>query len=95
MNDSSANDGTFEDPLENYDPKNYDDSLEEAMAEESVSHVQHQPHASIHPELSVADASTVTPLEPITVMSPPWVDPLPLSIGPRKFTRPSLSGVAV
>lgn len=50
------NDGEFQDPLENYDPKNFDDPLAKALAEHSVSHIQHQPHVTIHPDTSLVDA---------------------------------------
>lgn len=52
MNDDEA----FVDPLDNYEPKTYADPLEKAIAEETVSEIQHQPHASIGPEASVAEA---------------------------------------
>lgn len=48
--------GDFEDPLENYDPAVYEDSLEQALAEEPVSRIQHSPHASVAPETTVAAA---------------------------------------
>lgn len=56
MNDGSSREGKFEDPLENYDPKTYDDPLQQAIAEESVLSIQHEPHASIHPDTTVAEA---------------------------------------
>ena len=46
----------FVDPLENYDPKKYSDPLEKAIAEETVSQIQHRPHASVAPDASVAEA---------------------------------------
>lgn len=55
MNTESAP-GEFQDPLENYEPKTYDDPLEQAIAEEPVARIQHQPHTSIGPDTSVADA---------------------------------------
>ena len=48
---------TFVDPLENYDPKTYADPLEKAdRGRETVSEIQHKPHASIDPDSSVAEA---------------------------------------
>ena len=50
------NGGTFADPLENYDPRIYGDSVEKALAEESVSRIQHQPHASIASDAAISEA---------------------------------------
>jgi predicted transcriptional regulator len=55
MNDNPTNDA-FEDPLEDYEPKTYNDPLERAIAEESVTQIQHQPHTSIGPDMTVAAA---------------------------------------
>ena len=46
----------FVSPLENYDPKTYDDPLERALAEEHVSAIQNQPFASVPPEMTIAEA---------------------------------------
>ena len=46
----------FHDPLENYEPKTYDDPLEEALAESTVEAITHQPCATIPPETKVRDA---------------------------------------
>ncbi len=46
----------FQDPLENYDPKQYADPLEEAFATRPVADIQSTPYASVSPETSVADA---------------------------------------
>ncbi len=46
----------FRDPLENYDPKKYADPLEEALAEESVTAIQHEPYESIPPDTTVKAA---------------------------------------
>ena len=46
----------FRDPLENYDPKVYEDSLEEALAEESVEEICHEPFVTISPETPVQQA---------------------------------------
>jgi predicted transcriptional regulator len=55
MNDNPTNDA-FEDPLEDYEPKTYNDPLERAIAEELVTQIQHQPHTSIGPDMTVAAA---------------------------------------
>lgn len=46
----------FQDPLENYEPKTYDDPVEQALADETVEAIQHHPFATITPETTVADA---------------------------------------
>lgn len=46
----------FRDPLENYDPKTYADPLEEALAEEAVTAVKHEPCETIPPETTVKAA---------------------------------------
>ncbi|MDH3716795.1 MAG: CBS domain-containing protein [Planctomycetota bacterium] len=43
----------FQDPLENYEPKTYDDPLEEALAEETVAAIRHEPYVSIPPDTPV------------------------------------------
>jgi CBS domain-containing protein len=46
----------FQDPLENYDPKQYDDPLERSLAEDSVLSVQATPYASVPPDTPVWQA---------------------------------------
>lgn len=46
----------FQDPLENYEPKSYDDPLEKALAEESADSIRHEPMATIAPDVSIKDA---------------------------------------
>jgi len=46
----------FQDPLENYDPKQYDDPLERALAEENVTAIQSQPFAGVGPATPIAEA---------------------------------------
>lgn len=46
----------FEDPLENFDPKTYDDPLEKALAEQSVSAINSHPYARISPDATVYEA---------------------------------------
>ena len=48
--------GEFEDPLENYEPKEYADALEEALAEETVSSIRSKPYAEISPDKPVFGA---------------------------------------
>lgn len=43
----------FIDPLQNYDPKSYKDSLEQALAEESVTAIQCTPVATIDPDTPI------------------------------------------
>lgn len=49
-------DADFQDPLENYDPKTYGDTLEEAICESPASEIQHEPFTTISPNESVAAA---------------------------------------
>ncbi|MBD3676293.1 MAG: CBS domain-containing protein [Planctomycetaceae bacterium] len=46
----------FQDPLENYDPKEYTDPVERALAEEPVTAIHHKPITTISPETPVRDA---------------------------------------
>jgi len=46
----------FQDPLENYDPKTYADPLEQALAEESVGAIQHEPFVTISPDTKIEQA---------------------------------------
>lgn len=46
----------FQDPLENYDPKSYNDPLEKAIYESPASDVQHEPYTTIAASESVATA---------------------------------------
>lgn len=46
----------FQDPLENYEPKTFDDALEQALAEETADVIQSTPYASIAPEAPVHEA---------------------------------------
>lgn len=47
---------SFEDPLENYDPKQHSDALEEALATEPASAIQSTPYASVAPDTPVIKA---------------------------------------
>ena len=48
--------GEFQDPLENYDSPAYDDPLEHALIEETVSAIRHEPFATIPPDTPVQRA---------------------------------------
>jgi len=45
--------GDFEDPLSNYEPREYSDSLREALAEETVAAIHSRPYAEISPDKSI------------------------------------------
>ena len=53
---ANPNDSSFEDPLENYEPKTYEDPLERAISEEPSIRIQHEPHTSVSPETTIAEA---------------------------------------
>ena len=53
---SSGRGAEFNDPLENYDPKQYNDPLERALAEDSVLNIQATPFASVPPETPIREA---------------------------------------
>ncbi len=46
----------FQDPLENYEPKVFDDALEQALAEETVNQIRHEPMAKVSPHATVGEA---------------------------------------
>lgn len=46
----------FQDPLENYEPKDYDDPLERALVEEEIGTIRHEPFTTISPETPVHEA---------------------------------------
>jgi CBS domain-containing protein len=46
----------FEDPLSNYEPRSYQDALEEALAEKTVANLQLRPYVEVPPETSVFHA---------------------------------------
>ncbi len=46
----------FQDPLENYEPKQYADPLERALVEEEIGSIRHEPFATISPETPVHEA---------------------------------------
>ena len=46
----------FQDPLENYEPKTYQDPLEEALAEQPIGAIRHEPFTVITPQMPVHEA---------------------------------------
>ena len=48
----------YRDPLENYEPKQYADALERALAEETVAAIQSRPYVSVSPETSIEEVLT-------------------------------------
>jgi len=46
----------FKDPLENYDPKDYSDPVERALAEEPVTAIHHTPFTAVPPDTPVEEA---------------------------------------
>jgi CBS domain-containing protein len=48
--------GAFEDPLENYEPPTFNDTLERALAEQPVAAIQSSPVSSISPDTKVSAA---------------------------------------
>lgn len=46
----------FQDPLQNYDPKVYNDALEKALAEDSVAAIQYRPVAIVSPQTTIEEA---------------------------------------
>jgi CBS domain-containing protein len=51
--------GEFEDPLSNYEPRQYGDLLQKALAEETVAAIRSKPYAEILPSQSVYSALQV------------------------------------
>jgi CBS domain-containing protein len=48
--------GDFVDPLSNYEPREYSDALQEALAEETVAAIRSRPYAEISPDKSIYSA---------------------------------------
>lgn len=46
----------FKDPLEDFDPKTYDDPMEKALAEEKVTEINSHPYTSISPDATIREA---------------------------------------
>jgi CBS domain-containing protein len=45
----------YSDPLENYEPKLYQDPLERALAEDTVAAIESQPYVAVTPDTAVAE----------------------------------------
>ena len=56
MSDALSDKDEFEDPLENYEPKQYDDPLEQALVEEELGTIRHEPFTTIAPSTPVHEA---------------------------------------
>lgn len=54
MNNSIPDD--FQDPLDNYEPRQYDDPLEEALVEKEIGTIRHEPFTTISPDTPVHEA---------------------------------------
>lgn len=46
----------FQDPLEDFEPKTYSDALEEALAEEPATAIEHEPFTTISPDAPLHEA---------------------------------------
>ncbi len=46
----------FQDPLENYEPRQFDDPLEQALVEEEIGTIRHEPFTTISPDMPVHEA---------------------------------------
>ena len=51
-----SNDNEFDDPLEDYDPPQYDDALEEAIGERKVLEIQHEPMTCVPSTATIQEA---------------------------------------
>lgn len=56
MNKSKPEKAEFQDPLENYEPKKYQDPLEQALVEQQIGSIRHEPFAVISPETPIHEA---------------------------------------
>lgn len=56
MNDSAAGPAEFHDPLEDYEPKKFDDPLEQALVDEEIGNIRHEPFTVVSPETPVHEA---------------------------------------
>ncbi|MEM9354345.1 MAG: CBS domain-containing protein [Planctomycetota bacterium] len=56
---SNPSEGGFQDPLENYDPPEYSDALEKALAEEPVSSIRSWPVSTVGPGVTAGEAVRV------------------------------------
>lgn len=56
MNDAAPENEEFQDPLKNYEAKEYSDPLEKALVEEEIGTIRHEPFVTISPETLVHEA---------------------------------------
>lgn len=56
MNDTASQPEGFQDPLENYEPKQFDDPLEQALVEQEIGSIRHEPYTAIPGETPVHEA---------------------------------------
>lgn len=56
MNDALSDKDDFQDPLENFEPRVYDDPLEQALVEEELGCIRHEPFVAIAPDTTVGEA---------------------------------------
>ena len=56
MSDALSDKDEFQDPLENYEPKQYSDPLERALVEEELGTIRHEPYMTISPSTPVHEA---------------------------------------
>ena len=56
MNENDRGADEFQDPLENYEPRDFDDPLERALVEEEIGTIRHEPYTTISPDTPVQEA---------------------------------------
>jgi CBS domain-containing protein len=56
MNKPERDDVEFQDPLENYEPKKHDDVLEQALVEQQIGSIRHEPFTVISPQAPIHEA---------------------------------------
>ena len=56
MAEQTSNEGEFQDPLEDYEPRQYDDSLEAALVDKSITEIQAQPYITVTADTSIREA---------------------------------------
>ena len=56
MSETVPDNNEFQDPLENYEPKEYDDPMEQALVEEEIGTIRHEPFTTISQDMPVHEA---------------------------------------
>lgn len=56
MNKPEPENLDFQDPLENYDPKKFEDPLEQALVEQKIGSIRHEPFTVISPQTTIHEA---------------------------------------